>query len=289
MAQHFLLSAKARTISLKAVYQMGEAKAYDLFRSLRWPETEGEAVCPRCGCTDAYDIPTRRKFQCRACGHQFSVTSGTIFAGRKLAFTDLLAAIVLFVNGAKGVSALQISRDLDCQYKTAYVLCHKLREAMALEDKGQTLEGEVEVDGAYFGGHMRPANNRENPKDSIYRLDPHRAATVREIFRLATSGMGKHLIASTLNQRQVATWVHGNRRANGWQPSYKAAFQIGYHSQYRHQQGPGSIPSREGWFEHRQGCALGLKVVYDVQHVAGAAPKPIQLDHDQLITLAKEF
>ena len=165
MAQHFLLSAKARTISLKAVYQMGEAKAYDLFRSLRWPETEGEAVCPRCGCTDAYDIPTRRKFQCRACGHQFSVTSGTIFAGRKLAFTDLLAAIVLFVNGAKGVSALQISRDLDCQYKTAYVLCHKLREAMALEDKGQTLEGEVEVDGAYFGGHMRPANNRENRRD----------------------------------------------------------------------------------------------------------------------------
>ncbi len=165
MAQHFLLSAKARTISLKAVYQMGEAKAYDLFRSLRWPETEGEAVCPRCGCTDAYDIPTRRKFQCRACGHQYSVTSGTIFAGRKLAFTDLLAAIVLFVNGAKGVSALQISRDLDCQYKTAYVLCHKLREAMALEDKGQTLEGEVEVDGAYFGGHMRPANNRENRRD----------------------------------------------------------------------------------------------------------------------------
>ena len=165
MAQHFLLSAKARTISLKAVYQMGEAKAYGLFCSLRWAETDGEAVCPRCGCTDAYDIPTRRKFQCRACGHQYSVTSGTIFAGRKLAFTDLLAAIVLFVNGAKGVSALQISRDLDCQYKTAYVLCHKLREAMTLEDKGQTLEGEVEVDGAYFGGHMRPANNRENRRD----------------------------------------------------------------------------------------------------------------------------
>ncbi len=165
MAQHFLLSAKARTISLKAVYQMGEDKAYAVFRVLRWPETEGESVCPRCGCCDAYDIPTRRKFQCKACGHQFSVTSGTIFAGRKLTFTDLLAAIVLFVNGAKGVSALQISRDIDCQYKTAYVLCHKLREAMTLEDRGQTLSGEVEVDGAYFGGHMRPADARENRRD----------------------------------------------------------------------------------------------------------------------------
>jgi transposase-like protein len=165
MAQHFLLSAKARTISLKSVYQMAEAKAYETFRSLRWPETEGDPICPRCGCCDAYEIPTRRKFQCKACGHQFSVTSGTIFAGRKLAFTDLLAAIVLFVNGAKGVSALQISRDLDCQYKTAYVLCHKLREAMAGEQAGIRLEGIVEIDGAYFGGYVKPENRKDDRKD----------------------------------------------------------------------------------------------------------------------------
>ena len=165
MAQHFLLSAKARTISLKAVYQMGEDRAYAVFRVLRWPETDGEAVCPRCGCCDAYEIPTRRKFQCKACGHQYSVTSGTIFAGRKLAFTDLLAAIVLFVNGAKGVSALQVSRDLDVQYKTAYVLCHKLREAMAREQAGITLNGIVEIDGAYFGGYVKPENHKDDRKD----------------------------------------------------------------------------------------------------------------------------
>ena len=165
MAQHFLLSAKARTISLKSVYQMGEAKAYALFRSLRWPETEGEAVCPRCGCCDAYDIPTRRKFQCKACGHQFSVTSGTMFSARKLTFTDLIAAIVLFVNGAKGVSSLQVSRDLDVQYKTAYVLCHKLREAMAKEQAGLTLDGIVEIDGAYFGGYVKPENRKDDRRD----------------------------------------------------------------------------------------------------------------------------
>ncbi len=115
--------------------------------------------------TETYNIATRRKFKCVACHHQFSVTSGTIFASRKMSFTDLLAAIVIFVNGAKGVAALQLSRDLDCQYKTAFVLAHKLREAMALEDHGQVLQGEVEVDGAYFGGHVRPANARENRRD----------------------------------------------------------------------------------------------------------------------------
>ncbi len=165
MAQHFLLSSKARTISLKSVYQMGEDKAYAMFRSLRWPETEGEPFCPRCGCLDAYDIPTRRKFQCKGCGHHFSVTSGTLFAARKMSFTDLLAGIVLFVNGAKGVSALQISRDLDCQYKTAYVLCHKLREAMAGEQVGRLLDGIVEIDGAYFGGYVKPENVKADRKD----------------------------------------------------------------------------------------------------------------------------
>lgn len=164
--QHFLLSAAARSISLKAVFKMGEDKAYETFCQLRWPETEGEAVCPSCGCTEVYHITTRRRFKCVACHKQFSVTSGTIFASRKLSFTDLLAAIVIFVNGAKGVSALQVSRDLDVQYKTAFVLSHKLREAMAREQaEAGKLTGVVETDGAYFGGYVKPANRKADRKD----------------------------------------------------------------------------------------------------------------------------
>ncbi|RDE06809.1 IS1595 family transposase [Sphingomonas aracearum] len=165
MAQHFLISAKARTLSLKAVFRMGEDAAYRTFCEMRWPETDGEAVCPKCGCYETYNITTRRRFKCVACYAQFSVTSGTIFASRKLAFTDLLAAIAIFANGAKGVSALQASRDLDVQYKTAFVLFHKLREAMIREAHGRTLDGIVEVDGAYFGGYVKPANERENRRD----------------------------------------------------------------------------------------------------------------------------
>lgn len=163
--QHFLLSAAARSLSLKAVFQMGEDKAYETFCQLRWPENDGEAVCPRCGCVETYNITSRRRFKCVACHHQFSVMSGTIFASRKMSFTDLLAAIVIFVNGAMGVSALQVSRDLDCQYKTAFVLTHKLREAMAREQIGRQLEGVVEIDGAYFGGYAKPENMKADRKD----------------------------------------------------------------------------------------------------------------------------
>jgi transposase-like protein len=138
---------------------------------VRWPATDGEAVCPKCGCIDTYGIASRRQFECAACKHHFSVTSGTIFASRKLSFTDLLAAIVIFVNGAKGVSALQVSRDLDVQYKTAFVLSHKLREAMAREDIGRELAGEVETDGAYFGGYVKPANRRELRRDRRFLIN----------------------------------------------------------------------------------------------------------------------
>jgi transposase-like protein len=112
---------------LADIFGMNDDKAYETFKSLRFAETEGEPVCPKCGCVEIYTISSRRRFKCAACYAQFSVTSGTIFASRKLSLTDLLAAIVIFVNGAKGVSALQLSRDLDCQYKTAFALAHKLR------------------------------------------------------------------------------------------------------------------------------------------------------------------
>ena len=68
MAQHFLLSAAARTLSLKTIYRDGEEKAYAKFCEIRWTETKGAPVCSRCGSLDHYAIPTRRKFQCRDCG-----------------------------------------------------------------------------------------------------------------------------------------------------------------------------------------------------------------------------
>lgn len=165
MAQHFLLSAKARTLSLGAVFRMEEEQAHQTFKEMRWPQTNGEPVCPKCGGLDRYDITKSRRFKCKACGSLFSVTSGTIFASRKLPLVTLLAAVVMFVNGAKGVPALQLSRDLDVQYKTAFVLFHKLREAMAVEIGERKLNGVVEVDGAYFGGYVKPANKKADRVD----------------------------------------------------------------------------------------------------------------------------
>jgi hypothetical protein len=55
VAQHFFLSARARTLSLATVFRMTEAEAEAEFRKVRWPETDGEPVCPNCGSTKVYD------------------------------------------------------------------------------------------------------------------------------------------------------------------------------------------------------------------------------------------
>lgn len=196
MTQHFLLSAASKTLKLKDIYKAGEDAAYRKFCEIRWPETDGEAVCPRCGCFETYSISTRRKFKCKACHHQFSVTSGTIFASRKMEFVDLLAAICIVANAAKGVSAIQLSRDVGCQYKTAFVLAHKIREALALETKDETLDNDVEIDGAYFGGHIRPANQEINRVDR----------------RLIRNQTGKRRVVVALRERGGRTLTNVSRR-----------------------------------------------------------------------------
>lgn len=165
MSQHFLLSAAARTLSLAKVMRLSDEQAWEQFKAIRWASTEGEPVCPRCGCLTIYSLNDNRRFKCAACSHKFSVTSGTIFASRKLPIRDILAAIAIFVNGAKGHSALQLSRDLDVAYKTAFVLSHKLRESIGSEPVDAIASGEVEVDGAYFGGYVKPANRKSDRPD----------------------------------------------------------------------------------------------------------------------------
>lgn len=128
-----------------------------------------------CGCRDVYEITTRRKWKCRAkqCRRQFSATSQTIFASHKLSFRDMLLAMAHFANALKGISAIRLSQELEVSYKTAFVLAQKLREVLTTHQQANRLRGSVEIDGGYFGGHVRPRNTR--PKRVDRRRLPHRS------------------------------------------------------------------------------------------------------------------
>jgi len=179
MSQRFLLAAAARTLSLKSIFRMSDDEAHDTFTAIRFAGNGAAAFCPRCQCTAVYTYTARPIWKCKACNHQFSVTSGTIFAGRKLAVRDYPAATATFVDAVKGVSALQLGRDLDVQHKTAFVLAHKLREAIAKEQSETQLSGVVEVDGGPLW-RARQAGEREGrPQGPSFGLTADRQAAGR--------------------------------------------------------------------------------------------------------------
>jgi transposase-like protein len=201
VSQHFLLSAKARTLSLGAIMRMTDDQAHAIFQAIRFADNGGEPFCPRCECTSIYTMTTRGLWKCKGCRHQFSVTSGTIFASRKLPIRDYLAAIAISVNAVKGLSALQLGRDLDVSYKTAFVMAHKIREALGATQTG-TLSGTVEIDGAYFGGHAKRENLKADRTDG--RLN---ASAKRQSVIVAREREGRTLTTVTAKESEGVAFV----------------------------------------------------------------------------------
>jgi transposase-like protein len=170
MPQHFLLSAAAKTLTLGSVVRLSDSEVERTFIRLRWSDNNGEPYCPKCGCTTVYGSRCKGciRYQWKACEKDFSLTSGTLFASRKMPLRAYLMAMAIFVNEVKGKSMLAMSRDLRTAYKTSFVLAHKIREAMASEVSQSAIGGagkRAEVDGGYFGGYVKPANRRENRRD----------------------------------------------------------------------------------------------------------------------------
>jgi transposase-like protein len=166
LSQHFLLSPAARTLSLAGIMRMTDAAAFDTFKRVRFATNGGEPYCPHCGIAKVYALAeTPVRWKCAGCRRKFSVTSGTIFHSRKLAIRDYLAVIALFCNGLKGVAALHMARDMKINPKSAFVLLHKLREALGATLGAEELRGEVEIDGAYFGKGPKQANRKADRPD----------------------------------------------------------------------------------------------------------------------------
>ncbi len=179
MAQHFLLSADARELSLIKVAKMTNTQALSTFCRIRWFETDGQAVCPTCGSIGkSYIIRNGKQFKCKECSRFFSATSGTIFHGHKLPLQTILVAIVLFVNSVKSLPALRLSRELDVQYKTAWVLLHKIRESLMDYQNERPFEGVCELDGVYVNHYIRPKNNIEKRIDRRKARKPNKRVII---------------------------------------------------------------------------------------------------------------
>lgn len=167
MAQHFLLSPLAVSLTTEEVWSLTEDEAHAKFKAIRWPD--GVPTCPACGCKDSWTLIEDRKWKCRGrvsdpetgiesrCYLQYTVTSRTHLHARKRSFRQILASILNFVNGVQGFAALHQRRHIKNSYKTPFVFQQRIRAALeAINDReledGPFMEGEVEIDGMFVTG-----------------------------------------------------------------------------------------------------------------------------------------
>ena len=117
--------------------------------SLRWPDG---FVCPHCGHTAYWMITTRGILTCRKCRHQTSVTAGTVFHKTRTPLLKWYWLLYHMAMAKVGVSVAQVQRMLDIRdYKTAWLMAHKVRKAMTDRDAKYSLAGLVEMDETFFG------------------------------------------------------------------------------------------------------------------------------------------
>lgn len=124
---------------------------------LRWPDG---FMCPRCGEKEHYDLPKRRLYQCKGCGYQVSVTTGTIMHGTRTPLLKWFWAIFLVSTDKRGLSALVLSKRIKVSYWKAWTMLQKIRRAMQQRDIRYSLAGVIEIDDGFFGGSKDGENKR---------------------------------------------------------------------------------------------------------------------------------
>lgn len=146
-----------------------QEQCLDYLEKARW---KGEPACVYCGSVKVYRHVSgdraNQRWQCQDCHKAFAVTVGTIFHRTHVPLQNWFLLLGLMLNAKKSASACQIARDLGMRRATVWSMMHRVRVAMAEDQKqGRMLYGMVEADETYVGGRPRKPNRRDPKKKGV--------------------------------------------------------------------------------------------------------------------------
>ncbi len=139
-----------------------EERCFTALYDWRWPNG---FECPFCGHNECCQLTVRKLQQCNRCHQQTSVTAGTIFDSTKLPLTVWFLGIYLVTQTKKGISVMQLHRQLGISYNAAWRMKHKLMQVMMERDGEKKLSGYIELDDAYLGGERTGCKPGRGAKD----------------------------------------------------------------------------------------------------------------------------
>jgi transposase-like protein len=153
------------------VAALSDAAAVEFIEARRW---NGKARCPRCNSDNAYAMVDRMtgmreryyRWRCRSCKKQYSARTGTVMEESRLPLRSWVHAFWRACASKKGISALQLSRELNCDYKSALFILNRIRAGMSDWNGGPApkMTGTVECDETYVGGK---AENRHRKRQIV--------------------------------------------------------------------------------------------------------------------------
>lgn len=163
---------------------------HDTDKAREWLETRiwpNGPICPKCGVIDKAKLMEGKShrpglYQCNACREPFTVTVGTLYERSHVPLNKWLAATHLLMASKKGISALQVHRMLGISKKTAWFLCHRIRESLRETKYEKLLGGKsktVEVDETYIGGKAGNRKNRQTRRKEAVVALVERGGAVR--------------------------------------------------------------------------------------------------------------
>lgn len=246
-----------------------EKSAEEFFIEKRWG---GTIICPYCDSDKIYKGKTRQPFKCGSCNHKFTCKTGTIMEGSHIPLRIWLLAMYIMGISRKGISSVQMSKQLGVTQKTAWYMAHRIREAC---DSHEKLAGTIEADETYIGG-------KEQNKHKDKQLNMGRGAKGKTAVAGLRSRTGKvrgKVVADT-NAKTLHDFIEQNvkKKSSVITDDFASYMKLSRYGNYKHTSVNHSIGEYVAGMAHTNGIesfwALLKRGVYGTFH--SISPKHLQ-------------